>query len=103
MRKEKQLHGSTTWCDFLRDKIAELTAEGLRTRHSSWLGEDFVWTLFWSFWPRSLAQRDRLGRSDLGEASISARGQGRSSTSTDESRLPWVIVFSVHNIFLYIS
>jgi hypothetical protein len=31
MRKEKQLHGSTTWCDFLRDKIAELTAEGLRT------------------------------------------------------------------------
>jgi hypothetical protein len=46
MRKEKQLHGSTTWCDFLRDKIAELTTQELRTRHSSWLGEDFGWTLF---------------------------------------------------------
>jgi hypothetical protein len=46
LRKEKQLHGSTTWCDFLRDKIAELTRDGLRTRHSSSLGEDFGWTLF---------------------------------------------------------
>jgi hypothetical protein len=46
MRMEKQLHGSTTWCDYLGDKIAELTMEGLRTWHSSWLAEDSGRTLF---------------------------------------------------------